>query len=182
MTQIFVSHSSDDATCAEAVRTGLEAKGYSVWREPTSLSLESILYPRTIENVILGSAAVILIWSSSASGSEWVQRHMLFAQRLKKLIVPTLRDNTDLLPTLIVKTVISDSVPCADVVQHLPPDFPEPSNPDTIITISEQAADERILIRKDAIDRAVEMLKQNDHREEVLAILEYLAHNDLMMG
>ena len=37
-------------------------------------------------------------------------------------------------------------------------------------------------MRKDAIDLATEMLKQNDHREEVLAILEYLAQNDLMMG
>ena len=43
-------------------------------------------------------------------------------------------------------------------------------------------AHEHILVRKDAIDHAAEMLKQNEHREEVLAILEYLTHNDLMMG
>lgn len=182
MTQIFVSHASVDAECAEEVRKGLEAKGYSVWREPTSLSLESILYPRTIENDILCSAAMILVWSSSAPQSEWVKRHILFAQRLKKLIVPVLRDGTDLLPTLIVNTIIPASVSCADVVQHLPADFPAPANTDSLIMLSEQAADERILVRKDAIDHAAEMLKQNDHREEVLAILEYLAHNDLMMG
>ncbi len=34
MTQIFVSHSPNDAECAEQIRQGLEAKGYSVWREP----------------------------------------------------------------------------------------------------------------------------------------------------
>jgi TIR domain len=81
MTQIFVSHTQDDAECAESIRQGLEAKGYSTWREPTSLRMESILYPRTIENVILGSAAVILLWSSSATRTEWVERHILFAQR-----------------------------------------------------------------------------------------------------
>ena len=86
MSQIFVSHASNDTECAEQIRQGLEARGYSVWREPTSLSMESILYLRTIENVILGSAAVILVWSSSAAQSEWVERHILFAQRLKKLI------------------------------------------------------------------------------------------------
>ena len=70
MTQIFVSHASNDAECAEQLHQGLEARGYSTWREPTSLSMESILYPRTIENVILASAAVILVWSSSAVVSE----------------------------------------------------------------------------------------------------------------
>ena len=67
MTQIFVSHTQDDAECAEQIRQGLEAKGYSVWREPASLSMESILYPRTIENDLLRSAAITLIWSSSAA-------------------------------------------------------------------------------------------------------------------
>jgi hypothetical protein len=182
MTQIFVSHTHADAACAETIRQGLEARGYSTWREPTSLSMESILYPRTIENVILGSAAVILIWSSSAAASEWVQRHILFAQRLKKLIVPVVRDGTDLLPTLIVNTVISGAVPCTDVVKHLPPDFPQPNSTDSLITLSEQAAHEFLRERKEAIDHAAQMLSQGEHREEVLAILEYLAHNDLMMS
>src|SRR6266487_3011114 len=93
ITQIFVSNAQNDAACAETIRQGLEIRGYSTWREPTSLSMESILYPRTIENVILGSAAVILVWSSSAAPSEWVERHVLFAQRLKKLIVPVMIDD-----------------------------------------------------------------------------------------
>lgn len=150
MTQIFISHTSNDAECAEQLRQGLEAKSYSTWREPTSLSMESILYPRTIENIILSSAAVILVWSSSAATAEWVQRHILFTQRLKKLIVPVVIDGTDLLPTLIVDTVITSQVPCAD----------------SLITLSEQAAHEFIRERKEAIDHAAEMLKQHEHREE----------------
>src|SRR6266516_7305221 len=124
MTQIFVSHTQDDAACAESIRKGLEARGYSTWREPTSLSMESILYPRTIENVILGSAAVILVWSSSTAPSEWVERHVLFAQRLKKLIVPVVIDGTDLPPTLIANTIITGQIPCTNVMEQLPPDFP----------------------------------------------------------
>src|SRR6266516_3443954 len=124
MSQIFVSHASNDAECAEQLRQGLEARGYSTWREPTSLGMESILYPRTIENVILGSAAVLLVWSSSAAPSEWVERHILFAQRLKKLIIPVVIDTTDLPPTLIANTIITGQIPCTNVMEQLPPDFP----------------------------------------------------------
>src|SRR5437763_11354517 len=96
MTQIFVSHSKEDTECAEHIRQGLEAKGYTTWREPTSLTMESILYPRTVENVIMGSAAVVLVWNSTAAQSEWVERHILFAQQLKKTIVPVGIDGTGL--------------------------------------------------------------------------------------
>src|SRR5579859_834307 len=124
MTQIFVSHSPNDAACAESIRQELEAKGYTVWREPTSLSIESILYPRTIENDLLRSASIVLIWSSSAAQSEWVERHILFAQRLKKLIVPVVIDGTALPTTLIVNTIITSQASCTDVMAQLPSDFP----------------------------------------------------------
>ncbi len=182
MTQIFVSNSSNDAECAEHIRKGLEARGYSAWREPTSLSMVSILYPRTIENVILGSAAVILVWSSSAAQSEWVERHTLFAQRLKKLILPVVIDGTDLPNTLVSVSPITSQASCTDVVAQLPPDFPQPDSTDPLIKLSEQAAHEFIRTRKEAIDQAAEMLQRGEHREEVLAILEYLARNDHMMA
>jgi len=182
MTQIFVSHASNDAECAEQLRQGLEARGYSTWREPTSLSIESILYPRTIENVILGSAAAILVWSSSAASSEWVERHLLFAQRLKKMIVPVVIDSAGIPPTLIVDTIIPGQAPCIEALKQLPSNFPQPGSVDPLIKMSEQAAHEYIRIRKEAIDQAADMLKQGEHREAVLAILEYLAQNDLMMG
>jgi hypothetical protein len=182
MNQIFVSYAQEDAECAEYIRQGLEAKGYSVWQEPASLSMESILYPRTIENDLLRSAAIMLVWSSSAVQSEWVERNILFAQHSKKLIVPVVIDDTDLPTTLIVDTIITSRVPCADVVAQLPPDFPLPNSTDPLIVLSERAAHEYIRERKAAIDQAAEMLQRGEHREAVLALLEYLAHNDLMMG
>ena len=182
MTQIFVSNAKNDAACAETIRQGLEARGYSTWREPTSLGMESILYPRTIENIILGSAAVILVWSSSAAQSEWVERHMLFAQHLKKLIVPVVIDGTDLPNTVVSVKPLTSNPPCTDVMAQLPADFPQPDSADPLIVLSEQAAHEYIRERKVAIDQAAEMLQRGEHREAVLALLEYLAHNDLMMG
>jgi TIR domain len=182
MTTIFVSHSKEDADCAEHIRQGLEAKGYATWREPTSLTMESILYPRTIENVILGSAAVVLVWSSSAAQSDWVERHILFMQQLKKLIVPIMTDGNGLPNTLIVSTTITSQTPCTDAVTQLLPYLPSTGSANSLIVLSEKSAHEFIRIRKEAIDQASEMLKRDEHREAVLAILEYLAHNDLMMG
>jgi len=182
MTTIFVSHAREKVVCAEQIYKDLEAKGYIVWREPETLELNSILYPRTIENVILGSAAVILIWSSSAARSEWVERHILTAQRLKKLILPISIDGTSLPNTLISVSPLTGQAPCADIVAQLPQDFPSPNNTDPLTVLSEQAAHDYIRVRKEAIDNAAEMLKRGEHREAVLAILEYLAQNDLMMG
>src|SRR5260370_34600473 len=96
MVQIFVSHAAQDAACAEQVRQGLEAGGYTTWREPAGLSIESILYPRTVENVILSSAAVVLVWSGNAAQSAWVERHLLLAQQLQQLILSVLLDETEL--------------------------------------------------------------------------------------
>src|SRR5437660_8674249 len=107
MTTIFVSHTKEDTDCAEHIRQSLEAKGYTTWREPTSLTMESILYPRTIETVILGSAVLVLVWSSSAAQSEWIERHILFTQQLKKPIIQVVLDGTGLPPTLIVNTTIT---------------------------------------------------------------------------
>ena len=184
MTTIFVSHTKEDAACAEQILKDLEAKGYSVWREPKSLTMESILYPRTIENVILSSGAVVLVWSSAAVQSEWVERHILFAQRLKKPVFPVVLNGTNLPNTLIVDTTIASQTPCTDVVASLiiQPHFPPSQSTDPLILLSEKVAHEFIRIRKEAIDQAAAMLTRNEHREAVLAILEYLAHNDLMIG
>jgi hypothetical protein len=182
MAQIFVSHAAQDAACAEQIRQGLEARGYTTWREPTSFSIESMLYPRTIENVILSSAAVVLLWSSSAAQSDWVERHLLFAQQLQKLILPVLLDGTDLPNTLVGVLPVSSHTSCVDAAARLLPLLPPITSEDPLRKLEEQAAHQYIRERKAAIDAAVEMLQRGEQREAVLAMLEYLAHNDLMDG
>src|SRR6266851_4191397 len=135
MPQIFVSHAPQDAECAEHIRQGLESGGHTTWREPTSLSIESILYPRTIENVILSSAAVVLVWSSSAAQSEWVERHLLFAQQLQKLILPVLLDETDLPNTLVAVSPIRGHASCADVAAQLLPRLSPSASEDALLKL-----------------------------------------------
>src|SRR5712691_3674807 len=182
MSQIFVSHASQDAERAEQIRQGLEAGGYATRPEPTSLSIESILSPLTIENVILSSAAVVLVWSSSAAQSEWVERHRLFAQQLQKLILPVLLDEADLPNTLVAVSPIRGHSSCADVAAQLLPLLPLSASEDALIKLEEQVAHQYIRERKEAIDAAAGMLQRGEQREAVLAMLEYLAHNDLMDG
>src|SRR6266568_1369659 len=185
MTTIFVSHTQENTDCAETIRRGLEAKGYTSWCEPGYPGPTEASYPHMIENAILGSAAVVLVWSSAAAQAPWVARHILFAQRLKKLILPIVLDGTALPNTLIVdsNTIIISQPPCDDAVPQLLPHLPQPDSTDPFIKLSEQAANNDFNSkRKEAIDQAAAMLQRNEHREEVLAILEYLASNDLMTG
>jgi len=180
MTTIFISHAKENADCAEQIRQRFEIQGYGVKREPVSLSTGSILFSRSIERAILGSTAVILVWSSSAAQSEWVERHILFAQQLKKPIWPVLLDATPLPTTLRPETTIINTSSCTDVAAQLLPSLPPANSTDPLIVFAEHSAHEHIHLRKEAIAAAAEMLQHGEHRESVLAVLEYLALNDQM--
>src|SRR2546427_7371648 len=184
MTTIFVSHAKEDAACAESIRKGLETRGYSIWREPLTLSLKSLQYTRTMENALLGSAAIVVLSSSSAAGSEWVERHILLAQRLKKPLFPIVLDGTDLPTTLIVDIIITGKPSCDDALAQLLPHLPPAHSTDALILLSEEAAHDSLLslrTRKAAIDTAAAILQRGEHREAVLALLEYIARRDPTM-
>jgi hypothetical protein len=183
MISIFVSHAKEDEACAERIRRYLEARGYRTWREPPSLSLNEFLYPRTVENVILGSAAVVLVWSSHAAQSAWVERYTLFAQSLQKPLLPVMIDSTALPATLAAVSTVSDQPSCSRVVEQLAAQLPPPEHSDPLIALMEQASSGLIHQRKEAIDHAAAMLQRDEfplYRESILALLEYLACNDLM--
>jgi len=181
MTTIFISYTKEDSICADQIRQGLEANGYSVWQEPDYPTPRDASYPYVIENAILGSAAVVVLWSSSAASFAWTKRHILIAQRFFKPLVPVTLDETALPSTLLVEN-LSGEEPCSEVVQQVLPRLPPPGSADPLLTFGEQASHQYIRVRKEAIEQAAAMLQRGDHREEVLAILEYLAHNDLMNG
>ena len=181
MTTIFLSYESSDRACAGQVRQGLEQAGYMVWREPDYPTPSDASYPYVIENGILGSAAVVVLWSHSAASFAWVKRHILIAQRFFKPLVPVRLDETSLPSTLLVES-LSGEEPCSEVVEQVLPRLPAPDRTDPLLTLGEQAAHTYIHVRREAIDHAAAMLQRGEHREEVLAILEYLARNDLMNG
>lgn len=179
MTTIFLSYTTEDRACADELRQGLEAAGYSVWREPDYPTPRDASYPYVIENGILGSAAVVVLWNHSAASFAWVKRHILIAQRFFKPLIPVQLDEASLPSTLLVKS-LSGEEPCSDNLDHLLPRLPAPGSVDPLLTLGEQASHQYIRMRKEAIDQAAAMLRRGDHREEVLTILEYLARNDLM--
>jgi hypothetical protein len=183
MVQVFVSHTKEDAGCANAIRQGLEGKGYTTWREPPTLSFASMTSRRALENAILGSAALVLVWSQGAAQSEWVEQHVLLAQRLKKPVIPVTLDGAELPNTLTVVPIHAEQVPCADIVSQLLPYLPSPASDDPLIALWEQASHDSLIsidARKTAIEQAANLLRQpsQPHREAALALLEYLMRHD----
>jgi hypothetical protein len=184
MTSLFLLHASEDAARAESLRTSLTIQGYLVWCEPLSLPVSDMLDPRAIENAILGSALVLLLWSKSAARSAEVARHLPFALSLKKAVVLLLLDQTGLPATL-------DSFPpfmvqslCTDIVTQLMQEslLPPPDSVDPLFTLAQLAASSLLSERKAAVQQANAMLERNEQRPAVLAVLAYLVQHDLIRG
>ena len=182
MTTLFLSHAQEDAPCVQSMRQGLEAKGYNVWREKGYVGPSDSSYPRMIENGILGSAAVVLVWSDKAVGVREIERQMAFARQLKKLVLAVVLDSTALPAALTGVVSVQSQAPCSDAVTQLLPHLPTADSSDALIQFWQKAAHEYNTVRKEAIDMAAEMLKRGEHRDPVLAVLAYLAQHDLMAG
>lgn len=177
MTSIFLAQAPDSASYASQLRQKLENKGYTV---PVYPSVTTASYTSRIERAILGSAAVVLLWSSEAHSPEWEDQHIRFAQRFSKPIYPLLLDATPLPDTLAATTTFSGQLPLGTIVAALLtlPDFPPPHSADTLLKLHEQITNETIHVRKTAIETAADMLTHNQHREAVVALLTYVAEND----
>jgi len=181
MTGIFIAYAQEDSTCADEIGKELEARGYQVWRDVGYTGADNdYSYQGKIESALLGSAAVVPLWSSNTVGlRQWVEQHVLFAQRLQKLIFPVLLDGTQLPSTLAVATTIVSQGPCSAVAAQLLPQLPPPNSADPLLKLCEGAANDAANTRREAIEQAAGMLKRGEHREAVLALLEYLAQKDL---
>jgi hypothetical protein len=182
MKTIFLSHAPEDEHCAVAIRQGLEDAGYRAWRAPDYPTPTDVTYPYIVENGIMGSAALLLLWSSNAAHFDWGRRHLTFAQRLGKLIVPVLLDDTALPGTLLADPIEAEQEPCRGVVMRVLPRLPAVESDDPLLSMNELSAHAYIRQRKEAIDLAAGMVQRGEYRAEALAVLEYLAHNDLVNG
>jgi hypothetical protein len=184
MTSLFLLHASEDAARAENLRTSLTIQGYQVWCEPLSLPVSDMLDPRAIENAILGSAVVLLLWSGSAARSAEVARHLPFALSLKKAIVLLLLDQTGLPATLDRFPPFMVQSLCADIVTQLMQEslLPPPDSADPLFTLAQLAASSLLSERKTAVQQANAMLERNEQRPAVLAVLTYLVQHDLIIG
>ncbi|GEM_PF-1073933 len=89
MGHLFISYSKKDIAFARHLRQRLEAQGFAVSID------EQILDPgerwwREIEKSITAADAVIVVMSPNSAASDWVERELLYAERLRKPIFPVL--------------------------------------------------------------------------------------------
>ena len=181
MTQLFLSHSHADLACAERIRADLEAAGYEVWKDTQSIAPGSPSWVRAIDTGIRGSAGIIVVWSANAANSEWVERELLFAQQLKKMIYPVICDGTEPGLLLVAAQYINSPSPCNNAAAQLLPHLPPAASEDDLQRAARLMSHPHIRERKAGIALAETLLKARQHREEVLALLEDLVKSELMM-
>ena len=123
---------------------------------------------------------MIVIWSDAAAASEWIEREVLFAQRLRKPILPVLTDDAEPGILLVTARTFRSTPSCVDaaaqLLSHLPQEEGELQRVAALLT------HERISRRKEGIERARDLLAEGRHREELLALLENVSRADLMLG
>lgn len=89
MSHIFISYSKQDIDFARHLRKLLQFEGFIVWMDETRLAPSEKWWP-TIEASIYSCAAFVVIMSPEARESDWVEREILLAERMRKPIFPVL--------------------------------------------------------------------------------------------
>lgn len=89
MSQVFVSYSSRDIVFARHLKRLLEAAQFTVWIDESRLTTSKRWWT-TIERAIEVSAAVIVVMSPNSRISDWVERELLYAEKLGKPVFPIL--------------------------------------------------------------------------------------------
>jgi adenylate cyclase len=105
MSEVFISYARSTATQAQAIAQGLRALGYAVWRDDDLPAHRA--YAEVIEERLRAARAVVVIWSTEAAASEWVQSEADRARNEHKLV--QLRIDNAVLPMPF------DRIQCADL-------------------------------------------------------------------
>lgn len=95
MPDVFLSYAHADAPAAMRLADGLQARGLTVFRDFAIVAGED--FSRQIESALADSAAVVVLLSSHASRSHWVESELRSALKSRKNIIPVLlgRDATE---------------------------------------------------------------------------------------
>lgn len=97
--KIFISHSHQDRHIATDLQVILEKYGAEIYLDQERIRAGDIL-PDKIKEGIAWCDTFLLIWSTSTSSSEWVEREWSMAYELRKKIVPYVLDSMPLPPGL----------------------------------------------------------------------------------
>lgn len=183
MTRIFLLYatSTEDLACASCIRQDLNVRGYTVYDEVQTFDGDKRLYQNSPQNALVGSAAVILLWSSNAAHNERIWNAVRFAQQLKRPVLPVTLDNTSF-PETLKGAPSTRAIPPYDTTASLLVSLlPPPQSNDSLLTIYAQAVDISPEKRKRAIENAANLLKNGQHAQQgdaVIALLECLAQYD----
>ena len=183
MTRIFLLHTTaiEDLDCATRIRQDLNLRGYTVYDEVQSLDSQQKLYQNSPQSALVGSAAVILLWSGAAAHSEWVWNAVRFAQQLKRQVLLVALDNS-VLPAMLQGTTTILAIPPYDtIVAALDSALPPAQSNDPLLAIYEQAVDVSPEKRKAALEAAGNLFTRGRNTQQqpaLLALLECLAQFD----
>ncbi|MBN1681152.1 MAG: toll/interleukin-1 receptor domain-containing protein [Anaerolineae bacterium] len=92
---IFISHSHKDIEWARRIAGDLEHQLFRVWLDRLEID-PSEAWPNEIKKGLSGAGIVLVIWTKHAAESEWVQKELIYALELKKMILPLVFDDTPL--------------------------------------------------------------------------------------
>ena len=84
MADIFISYSNNDQEQVREIASRLEQLGWSVWWDSFLISGQGFSF--TIEDQLIKSRCVVVIWLINSVRSEWVNNEARKGQQLKKLI------------------------------------------------------------------------------------------------
>lgn len=99
MPRVFISHSHKDRTYATDLQRILTRYGAQAFLDQDKIQVADVL-PDRIQQGIDWCDTLLLIWSSSAAVSDWVEKEWNSAYELRKKIVPYCLDSTSLPPAL----------------------------------------------------------------------------------
>lgn len=86
---LFISYSKQDLDFARYLRALLEAQGFPVWMDETRLHPGEDWWDEIVANID-GAAALLVVMSPDGQGSKWVQREILYAEKLRCPVFPIL--------------------------------------------------------------------------------------------
>ena len=89
MTQVFISYSRKDLAFVERLAEDLQAAGLDVWYDLSGLD-GGTRWGREIQNAIQQSQIFVVVLSPNSIDSEWVEKEFMYANSLKRKIIPLL--------------------------------------------------------------------------------------------
>ncbi len=93
MTDIFISYSRNDREQVRHIAGALEAEGFNVWWDPDIPPGES--FSNVIDRQLKEAACILVVWSTSSIGSNWVQEEADDGMT-RNTLVPVMIDDIDL--------------------------------------------------------------------------------------